>query len=480
MQSQNDVPLEDFSEDYGSNPVFSKNIKRSWVIIVITAIISLIVYNLLPFEENVKKGMILLLIAGIFWLTEALNIVITAIAIPVLAVLLKIGSVGSDGTVHLLTFKSVMANFANPIIYLFFGGFALATALHTQKLDRKIAMWIVSISGSKLGYATFALCSVTAVLSMWISNTATAVMMLPLAIGLINQIDKNDKKTPVFILLAIAYSASIGGIGTIVGSPPNAIAAANLGLGFDGWLKIGFPIMVVLFPLMFIVLYAVFRPNLNQKIEIRIEESIPWNLKRIFTLAVFIVTALSWIFSKKISMILGIKVDDALIALGAAVLVPILGLASWKNIANGTDWGVLLLFGGGIALSEILKVSGTSLVLGNEIAKIFGSYPHIVIILAVTIFIITMTEFTSNTASAALLVPVFATIATQVGLPKDTLVFVIGIGASCAFMLPVATPPNAIVFGTGYIKQKEMMKAGIALNVCCVIFLTLFIYTFLG
>ena len=187
-----------------------------------------------------------------------------------------------------------------------------------------------------------------------------------------------------------------------------------------------------------------------------------------------------WIFSKKISAIIGVTLSDALIALMAACAVAILGLASWKDIAKGTDWGVLLLFGGGLALSGILQGSGASLVLGKEVARIFGNTPQLVIIAVVTIFIIILTEFTSNTASAALLVPVFATIATEMGMPKETLVMVIGIGASCAFMLPVATPPNAIVFGTGYIRQRDMMKAGFFLGLVCVAVITLYAHFILG
>ena len=155
-------------------------------------------------------------------------------------------------------------------------------------------------------------------------------------------------------------------------------------------------------------------------------------------------------------------------ALAAAVAVVVFGVTRWKEIARNTDWGVLLLFGGGIALSTLLQKSGASLALGQQLATAFVLAHPLIVILAVAAFIIFLTEFTSNTASAALLVPIFASIATQMGLPKEVLVFVIGIGASCAFMLPVATPPNAIVFGTGLIKQREMMRVGILLNILCI------------
>lgn len=459
---------------------FSIATKKAWVIIAISVIVCVGLYFVLPYEPNIKKGLCLLLFVAILWLSEAIHISITALLIPVLAILIGIGKVDKDGNFTALSIKSALSSFANPTIYLFFGGFALATALHIQKLDRKIAHKIISLSGSNLGYAAVALSVVTAGLSMWISNTATAAMMLPLALGLLSSVDREkDRNTFVFVLLAIAFSASIGGLGTMVGSPPNAIVSAALGLDFMGWMKIGLPVMIILFPLMLIILYFVFKPNLNVKIEINQTDEIPWTTKRKVTMIVFICTAFLWIFSKPLSQMTGIVISDAFVALAATSAIGILGLASWKEIGDGTDWGILVLFGGGLTLSAILKDSGTSLVLGNEVARIFGGSPTLALLFIVTLFILLLTEFTSNTASAALLVPVFASIATQVGLPEESLVVIIGLGASCAFMLPVATPPNAIVFGTGYIKQREMMKAGGILNIGCITIITLYTYFFL-
>jgi len=208
-------------------------------------------------------------------------------------------------------------------------------------------------------------------------------------------------------------------------------------------------------------------------------EPIPWNLPRLLTLLVFIVTAIAWILGAQIKTSFGIDSPDTVVALAAAVTVVVLGLVTWRDVAANTDWGVLLLFGGGIALSSLLDKSGASLALGQALASQFVTTHPFIVILAVAAFIIMLTEFTSNTASAALLVPVFASIATQLNLPKEALVMVIGIGASCAFMLPVATPPNAIVFGTGLIKQREMMQVGMLLNVLCIILVTLWAYFFL-
>lgn len=462
----------------GSSQIEPKSLVKGGVIIVFAAILSYLVYQVLPYDSHANKGLALLLFIGVLWLTEAIHITITALLVPVLAVLLQLPFEAADKTLQPLTTAKALSLFADPVIFLFFGGFALATALHIQKLDKKIAMGIISLSSGHLGISIFAIFIVTALLSMWISNTATAAMMLPLALGLLSHLDASrDRKTFVFILLGIAYSASIGGLGTLVGSPPNAIAAKALDYDFADWMKIGLPMMLILLPAMLISLYIVLRPKLNHRIEFQAEH-IPWTKTRIATMILFVCTAVAWIFGKKLSETFGISQPDTWTALLAACLVVILGTATWKQVAENTDWGVLLLFGGGLTLSAVLKDSGASLVLGQSIANTFGDTSPLTIIFVVTIFIIFLTEFTSNTASAALLVPVFAVIADQMGMPKEILVIVIGIGASCAFMLPVATPPNAIVFGTGLIQQREMMTVGMVLNILCIFIIALFVYWF--
>lgn len=447
-----------------------KKVIKGVVITAVAAILSIVLYSILPYDSNANKGIALLLFIAILWFTEAVHITVTALMIPVLGVAIGIPE---------LSTKKAFSTFADPIIFLFFGGFALATALHVQQLDKKIAFWLISLSGSHLGVATMSIFGVTAFLSMWISNTATAAMMLPLALGMMQHLDKTkDRNTFVFILLGIAYSASIGGLGTMVGSPPNAIASAALGLDFTGWMKYGLPMMLVLLPLMLLSMFIVLRPRLNQKVTVT-TESIPWTLPRIITLIIFVSTALAWIGGSYIGDKFGISSPDTWVAVLAAVAVILFGSATWKQVSDGTDWGVLLLFGGGLTLSALLKDSGASLVLGQQVANTFGESHPFVIIVIVTIFIVALTEFTSNTASAALLVPVFASIAAQMGMPKEVLVLVIGVGASCAFMLPVATPPNAIVFGSGLIKQREMINVGLVLNVFCVVVISLWAYFFL-
>ena len=455
-----------------NNPsLFPQGTHKSLLTVVAAALISWVVYSVLPDDIPANKGLAILLFVAILWFTEALHITVTALIVPVLAAVSGVPGMGT---------KQALAGFADPIIYIFFGGFALATALHVQKLDRKIALWLISLSRGNMLVSVLALFAVTAFLSMWISNTATTAMMLPLAMGMMSHLDpEKDRKTFVFVLLGIAYASSVGGLGSLVGSPPNAIAAKALGLDFRGWMNYGLPMMLALMPLVLFSMYVVLRPDFSRKVDIGDSEPIPWNLPRLLTLLVFIVTAIAWILGAQIKSTFGIDSPDTVVALAAAVTVVVLGLVTWRDVAANTDWGVLLLFGGGIALSSLLDKSGASLALGQALASQFVTTHPFIVILAVAAFIIMLTEFTSNTASAALLVPVFASIATQLNLPKEALVMVIGIGASCAFMLPVATPPNAIVFGTGLIKQREMMQVGMLLNVLCIILVTLWAYFFL-
>ena len=442
-----------------------KNHKNSNIFIA-DIVLLFFLLNFIPFAPKENAGLALLGFIAVLWLSEALHVTITALLVPLLAIAL-----------NLVTTKQALATFSDPTIFLFFGGFALATALHMQKLDKMIANKIMTLAQGNLLIAVIYLFLITAFLSMWMSNTATAAMMLPLAMGILSRMDREkEHNTYVFVLLGIAYSASIGGMGTLVGSPPNAIVASNLHLTFSDWLWYGLPIMIILMPLMIGTLWIVFKPKLNMKFEQSFEK-IEMNQQRILTLVIFGFIALCWIFSGQInpliSGLLGLQKNiasfDSVVALLAAIIICSTGVANWKQIQENTDWGVLMLFGGGLTLSAVLKDSGASKILADGIVFLVQDQHYYLIGLLVATFIIFLTEFTSNTASAALLVPIFISIAQSLGIPEIGLALIIGLGASCAFMLPVATPPNAIVFGTGCVEQKEMVRAGFVLNIVCVL-----------
>lgn len=412
-------------------------------------------HGLLPLEPPVRKGLALLVGIGVLWLSEALPLAVTALLVPLGALALGIPGV---------TTTSALAPFADPIVFLFLGGFALATALRAQQLDRKMALALLALSRGHLGGAVALLFAATAVLSMGISNTATAAMMLPLALGMLGSLEpRDDQRTPAFVLLGVAYAASIGGMGTLVGSPPNAIAARAAGIDFAQWLGIGLPMVALLLPLMGLVLWLVLRPRLDRRIDM-VADAIPWTPARVLTLGVFALAALGWVFGAAPLKALGIASPDTVVALAAAVAVVALGLASWEEISEHTEWGVLLLFGGGLALGQALDQSGASLALGRAVAQALDGAPPVLVLLAVATFMVLLSEFASNTAAAALMVPVFATVASAIGLPPATMTVVVALAASLGFALPVATPPNAMVYATGQIHQRQMLRAGMALN----------------
>lgn len=443
-------------------------LNRNSLIIIINTLLFSLLLNTLPFESNINIGISILIFIAILWLTEAIHVSVTAILIPLLAVFFGIFDT-----------QKALANFANPIIFLFLGGFALAAALHKQQLDKAIADKVLIAAKGKMSVAVVMLFGVTAGLSMWISNTATTAMMVPLVLGILKKVnDQSGHNTYVFTLLGVAYCASIGGIATMVGSPPNAIAAAEIGLSFTDWMAIGLPISLLLLPLAVGLLYALLKPNLNHEFELD-HTPITWTNGKLITLAIFVLTVSCWIFSRPINAFLGgFAKFDTLVALSAIVLLCVSRVVEWKDIQKSTDWGVLILFGGGICLSNILKATGTSVFIAQSLSQFLSQANLLLILFVVAIFVVFLTEFASNTASAALLVPVFASVAEALGVSPVILSALIAIAASCAFMLPVATPPNAIVFSTGYIKQQEMMRIGIYLNIMCIVFLTLFTWLF--
>ena len=429
------------------------------LIILINAALFVALQLWLPFEPAIVDGLSILIFIAVLWLTEALDVSITALLVPILAVAFGV-----------LDTTKALASFANPIIFIFLGGFALASALHAQKIDTAIANKVLTLARGRFNVAVFMLFAVSAGLSMWISNTATTAMMLPLILGVLHQLNEEEQRpTYIFVLLGVAYCANIGGIATLVGSPPNAIAAAQNNMTFANWLSLAGPLSLILLPVMLAVLFMVIRPNLNHHFSTG-HEPLEWTQPRLLTLGIFGLTVLFWIFSSPINKLLGgLPKFDTVIAISAIVALGLSRVVTWKQIEKTTDWGVLMLFGGGICLSAVLKATGTSVFLADHIGGFLQGAPLILVIMAIVTFVVFLTEFASNTASAALLVPVFAAIAESLGIPAVILSALIAVSASCAFMLPVATPPNAMVYGSGHVAQKDMMRAGFRINLSCIV-----------
>lgn len=421
-----------------------------------------LVYAGAPEPAALRTGLTLFVLIGGLWMTQALHLSVTALLVPLLAVL-----------AGLMDLREALAPFAHPVIFLFLGGFALAAALQRQGLDRSLALAVLRLAAGRRDAAVALLFALTALLSMWISNTATAAMMLPLALGLLHEDDGPAERA--FVLLGVAYSASIGGIGTLVGSPPNAIAAAQAGIGFAEWMRIGMPLVLLLLPLMAGVLFLVLRPRLGGRVSAPPPAGAApgWTREQRITLLVFCLSAAGWIGAAPLGRALGIAADlDSAVAIAAIVVLVASGAIGWPDIEARTQWGVLLLFGGGLALSAVMASSGASGFLAGQLTATLQGAPTLVLLLGVVVFVVFLTELVSNTAAAALLVPVFLGVAASLDLPPQLFAAAIAVSASCAFMLPVATPPNAIVYATEQVPQATMMRCGLVLNLVCIAVIT--------
>jgi len=438
---------------------------KSLIILALDFVFMLVLIKILPFSAQENRGLALLIFIGILWLTEAFNITVTSLMVPVVAIGLG-----------LINTQKALAPFSTPIIYMFFGGFVVAAVLQIQNLDKIIANYIIRLAKGNLKLSITYLFAATTFLSMWINNTAVAAMMLPLTMGMLKGINaEKNHRLYAFVLLGMAFSASIGGIGTLVGSAPNAILASQIPVTFTEWLGYGFPVMVLLVPSMIFSLWVILRPDFSVEFNPSLEK-VSFNRKNIITLLIFIGMAIMLLFSSLlnpwISSLLELpkKIEnfDTVIALCVVIFICISGVASWKEIQERVEWGVLVLFGGGLTLSIVMKDSGASKIMADSIVQFVQTKPLWVLCFVITAFIIFLTEFTSNTASAALIMPIVISVAQSMNLPPIALAAIIACGASCAFMLPIATPPNAIVFATGNVKQLDMAKVGLILNLFCI------------
>ena len=424
---------------------------------------------------------------AIWWITEPVPIPVTALLPIVVVPLLGLDTIGS-----------VTTPYAHPLIFLFLGGFMLSIAMERWNLHKRIALLTMLLVGNKPSQQIAGIMLVTAFLSMWMSNTATAVMMLPIGLSIIAMTQEQGNDSERFakaILLAIAYSASIGGVATLIGTPPNALLAAYLErsyqiqLSFSDWMLFGVPLASCLLLFCWFWLTQIhfrldtlevsdsktlFREKLQALGRMQSAEKL--------ILAIFSLAAFCWMARTALSDLLGIKLDDSLIAIFAASLLFVLPV-SWQSnqrILQWEDcqklpWGVLLLFGGGLTLATQIDNSGLSNYIAQQISQL-GSINLVLLIVLVTTVIIFLTEITSNTATAAAFLPLLGPVAVSLDTSAAMLVIPAAVAASCAFMMPVATPPNAIVFASGKLKIIDMVKAGFVLNMAAIALITLFVY----
>ncbi len=427
---------------------------------------------------------------AIWWATEAIPVPVTAFLPIVVFDPLGIASIGEAAS-----------HYANPIIYLFLGGFMMALALERWNLHRRIALAILDRTGTDGKRLIGGFMFVCAALSMWMTNTSTTMMLLPIVLSVIgvirdNVTDLSDKEHSDFeiaMLLGLAYSASIGGLATLVGTPPNALLigylAENYGLeiSFARWMTVGIPVTLVMLPVAWLVLTRYLYPvrvPASRAVDAHLhelrEELGPMSTAEKRVAVIFCLVVASWMLRKPVTGWLGLTgVSDAGIVMTAGVLMFLIPsgdavrrqLMDWDT-ASRLPWGVLILFGGGLSLASAVSDTGLALWLGESLAPLnaFGLAALVVASVALVIF---LTELTSNLATTATLLPVMGAIALQAGLPPLVLTVPITIAASCAFMLPVATPPNAIVFATGRIHIPHMVRAGIVLNIIGIIIVSI-------
>ncbi len=487
-----------------------------WLGLITGPLLAILIYSYLPssytdgggtlisFSSAARATAALAAWMAVWWMTEAIELYATAL-LP-LVVLPLTDSV---------PLQAASAPYAHELIFLFLGGFFLALAMERWGLHRRIAIRaLMTVGGRPLGIIACCM-GVTAFLSMWVSNTATTIMMIPIAVSIIkmvesNKTDLNRKELngksisnfSVALLLSIAYAASIGGIGTIIGTPPNIFLVSfikdtyDLEISFVRWMGLGVPLVVIFIPITWFILTKVIYPirNLEIGIGIKSKDSTlkligPISRGEVMTLAVFLLTAGAWITRPILN---GIhfgdiqpfaKLTDSVIAMSAGLMLFILPVElkrrifvlDW-NTAVKTPWGVLLLFGGGLSLANAIRINGVDEFIGNQLIGL-GGIPTFWLVVLVIGLVIFLTEMTSNTATTATFIPILAALSTGFNMHPFMLIVPAAMAASCAFMLPVATPPNSIIFGSGYVTIQKMIRAGLFLNFIGMALITLLTYT---
>lgn len=464
-------------------------------------ILMLIIPTPAGMEPAAQKMAAIALLMATWWMCESLPIPATSLLPIVLFPMMGIMSTGNAA-----------APYANHLIYLFMGGFIIALAMQRWNLHRRIAMNIVKVVGFSPQRLILGFMIATAALSAFVSNTATTVMMMPIGLAIIAHIIEEGKKEGLDetidfsqgnfnfglnLMLGIAYAASIGGVATLIGTPPNTVLASFLNRTYDfditfaQWMSFGVPLVVVMLPLCWLWLIKVANPMKLKRvpggrdlIDAELKKMGSMNAGERWTGLVFFLTAMAWIFRGQISFIFPepAMVTDAAIAMCGALVLFLIPINLKKNIfvmdwhwATKMPWGVLVLFGGGLALARGFSDTQLAHWIGEQVGLLQNA-PVLILVIAVAALIIFLTELTSNTATAAMVMPILSAVAIGLGQNPMLLLIPAAIAASCAFMLPVATPPNAIIFGSGYVTIPQMAKSGFGLNILSIVLAVVFTY----
>ena len=483
--------------------------KSKLIPLILGPLVALLFYFILPdlyttsagisetFSHAARACAAIVLWMAIWWFTEAVPIAVTSLLPIVLFPLF--GVMGSSDT---------LKEYANGTIFLFLGGFLIAAGIARWHLDRRIALLTIRIVGTKPQQIILGLLLSTSFISAWVSNTATATMMVPIALAVLKvvrstredlPIDRAEHNFGVCVLLAVAYGASLGGVLTLIGTPPNGIFARfveqtyNVPVSFIDWMLIALPIVVVMIVATQLLMTKVlFRelvselPGGKDWVMHEYSKLGPMSRGEKIVLTVFMTAALLWCFGP---VIRGIQIgdmtpfkplSDTVIAMGAGIILFIIPVdykrgvhaLDWSSASDTVAWDVLLLFGGGLSMAAAIQKTGLADIIGAQ-ATFLSSLPEVAAISGLTTLTVFASEFTSNTALAATMMPLVAAVANSIGMHPEALLVATTFGASLAFMMPVGTPPNAIIFGTGRIRIAEMIRAGFWLNVCGIVVVTI-------
>jgi solute carrier family 13 (sodium-dependent dicarboxylate transporter), member 2/3/5 len=452
----------------------------------------ILLFNPLGLDDKATRVVAVAALMITWWISEAMPMPAVALIPLVLFPLMGIS-----------TISETAAPYANEVIFLFMGGFLIGLAIEKWNLHKRIALSIVKVTGTSGNRIILGFILATGFLSMWLSNTATTMMMFPIALSVISVVkgsgvdDKSAINFSLCIMLSIAYASNFGGIATIIGTPPNVAYTSfiNKQYGFDvsfaNWMIVCFPIALILLLSLYFVLVKWLYPNriatsgkMHDMIHSGLAELGPMQQPEKRVLLVFVLTATLWIARDMINKLGWFRLDDNMIAVFGALLLFIIPARSTeegkKKILEWRDtgsmaWGILLLFGGGITLASAMEKAGLITLLGNWIAGFSGSNV-LIIIIVVTILSIFMSELMSNIAQVIVLAPVVSGIADAIGINPFLLGMPMTLAASCASMMPMGTPPNAIVFASGHIQMKQMMKAGFVMNIISIMLIILFCY----
>ncbi|ETW13044.1 anion transporter [Roseivivax marinus] len=513
--------------DTGQSPDTTENGGRSgawtWGLRGLGVVLALLVYLLLggaaELSEEARRVAAIATLMAVWWMTEALPLSATSL-LPIVLLPALAGVPVGDAT----------APYASSIVFLFLGGFLIAIAMEKWNLHKRIALMTLSKVGVAPKRIVLGLMLSTGFLSMWVSNTATTLMMLPIGMSVLALVversasdqgrevedelrdgarvadvvaDPQIRAFGVCLVLAIAWSASMGGLGTLLGSPPNAIVAGyaadelDRDIGFLSWMMVGFPLaltfILIGWALMTNVLYRFTLdeiPGGAEMISGELDKLGPLSQGEKVVLAVFGGAAFLWIVPGLLAGITGIEwldsLDDTAIAIAAGIalfLAPAEGSSrmalEWSDAEKGLPWGVLLLFGGGLSLAGAVASTGLDVWFGDQVEGL-GALPMLALVAAVAAIVLFLTEITSNTATAATFIPILGGVALGIDVDAMTLLIPAAFAATCAFMLPVGTPPNAIVFGTGAVSIGEMARGGAVLNVIGIVLITAFCYVLGG